>query len=262
MRITELHIYPIKSLQAVKVDTVSVRLRGFDGDRRWMLVDTHGTFLSQRSHPAMARFTVNPGRDSIGVSFPESLPILFPLSISEGTRTTVQIWDDTVEAIEGPTSVSRWFSDILGESCRVVYMPDSTYRRLDPVYGDASDAVGFADGFPILLASSGSLDELNGRLEMPLPMDRFRANIVVSGVSAWEEETWTEIRIGNLTFRSVKPCPRCVVTTTDQATGARGLEPLKTLSSYRTREGKVNFGMNLIPDGSGTISVGDAVELI
>ena len=257
MKVAALYIYPVKSLRGISLATVRVRLRGFERDRRWMLVDEDGTFFTQRTHPQLAEFEVAIAHDRLEVSFANTGFISIPYFAAGRREHSVRVWDDKVKALEGPEPVNKWFSRYLEKKCRLVYMPDSTMRRLNPKYSETEDAVSFADGYPVLLTSQGSLDDLSSRMGEDLPMD-----LVISGASPWDEETWQRVRVGKATFRVVKPCPRCVVTTADQKTGERGKEPLATLATFRKKDGEVFFGMNLIPDALAEISVGDEVEVL
>jgi uncharacterized protein YcbX len=157
--------------------------------------------------------------------------------------------------------VSQWFSEFLELSCQLVYMPDNSYRPVNSRYASHNQQVSFADGFPFLLISEASLQDLNERLDQPIPMNRFRPNLVVSGCEAFAEDSWRSIRIGSIPFHVVKPCERCLITTVDQAQGIRGKEPLQTLAQYRLSNGKILFGQNLIPAELGTLQVGDSVEI-
>jgi uncharacterized protein YcbX len=175
----------------------------------------------------------------------------------------VGVWDDTVAAVDAGNEAAAWLSGTVGESARLVFMPAGTRRAVDNRYGAPGDQVSFADAYPYLLISRGSLDDLNARLAKPLPMDRFRPNLVVAGCAPYAEDKWRRIRIGPVVFRLVKPCTRCAVTTIDQATGAHdGPEPLRTLAGYRQGEGGVRFGMNLIAEGDGEVRVGDEVVVV
>jgi uncharacterized protein YcbX len=175
----------------------------------------------------------------------------------------VEVWGDECKAIPASPAAHEWMSQYLGMDCRVVYMPEDSIRLVNPKYAIApTDHVSFADGFPFLLISQASLDDLNQRLETPLPMNRFRPNFVVSGCTSFAEDTWKRIRIGTMEFHLVKPCARCIVTTVDQQTADRGQEPLRTLAQYRMQDGKILFGQNLVAVGVGQVSVGDAVEVL
>ena len=174
----------------------------------------------------------------------------------DARRDPVIIWTDECEAASAGPAAGEWFSELLGAPCRLVRLPLSTVRQVDLRYAEPGDRVGFADGFPFLLLSQGSLDELNRRLDVPVPMNRFRPNIVVEGCEPHAEDGWSQVTMGGVGFRIVKPCARCVITTTDQRSGERGREPLRTLATYRVFDGKVLFGQNLIHDGPGVVRVG------
>jgi hypothetical protein len=173
----------------------------------------------------------------------------------------VQVWRDVCDAVPLGEEVNRWFSDFLELSCQLVYMDESTFRPVNPSYATNNEQVSFADGFPFLLISEASLQDLNQRLDEPVPMNRFRPNLVVSGCEAFAEDDWREIHIGSISFRVVKPCSRCSITTVEQTTGIRGKEPLLTLAQYRRRSGEIFFGQNLISGELGTLQIGDVVKI-
>jgi hypothetical protein len=185
-----------------------------------------------------------------------------PLAPDTGEWIDVRIWDEDCKAQHCGEPADTWLSKFLELPCRLVFMPDSLARRVDPEYAAQSDLTAFSDGFPLLLLSDASLAELNGRLDVPVPMQRFRPNLVVSGCAAFADDAWKRLRIGELTFRVVKPCSRCIITTIDPATAERGEEPLRTLSGYRRQGNKVYFGQNLLHDGSGTLALGMRVEVL
>jgi uncharacterized protein YcbX len=257
IRVSGLFIYPIKSCRGIAVDSADVVATGLAHDRQWLVVDPAGVFMTQRDWPAFARVQVSlrPGGLELAAAGMESLAVAEPAADAE--PLSVVIWRDRCEAIAAGPEAGEWFSALLGTHCRLARMPSSTVRQVDLGYADPGDRVGFADGFPLLLISQGSLDQLNRRLESPVPMDRFRPNIVVECCEPHAEDGWSRVRIGEVSFRVVKPCARCVVTTTDQASGERGREPLRTLATYRRVGGEVLFGQNLIHDGPGTVRVGD-----
>lgn len=265
MFLTEINIYPVKSLGGISLKSSIVEEKGFINDRRWMLVDGNGVFLSQREHPKMARLKVNLTKESLIVSAgAESISIAF--SPKNDALTSVKVWSSRVKAFVYEDEVNQWFSDRIGVRCRLVKMPEDAKRIVSPGYAvrKYKDTVSFADGYPYLLISRESLDDLNSKLEKPLPMNRFRPNIVLEGADAFAEDDWKKIRIGETVFHVVKPCARCVMTTIDQQTGEKdGNEPLKTLAEYRNRKGKVIFGQNLIAENTGkTLKVGDKVEVL
>ena len=255
MRVAELAVYPVKSCRGLSLDEVDVELWGFSGDRRWMFVDEEGVFVSQREKSSLA--VVVPTRTTAGLSISWGERTYdIPTPASDAPRITVQVWRSRLEA--------RVAAEFPG-GLHLVYMHDPTVRQVDLEYGRSEDRVSFADGYPVLLIGAASLDDLNGRLAVKLPMNRFRPNVVIEGSVPYAEDGWRRIRIGEVAFRVVKPCARCVVTTVDQATGTRGderTEPLRTLATYRKSALGVLFGQNLVPDGTGTIRVGDVVEVL
>ncbi len=261
MYLQDIYIYPIKSLGGVRLDEARPEDRGFELDRRWMLTDKNGRFLTQREFPEMALFQVVPEKDGLRVFHRESPEnaVYVPLQPLTDIFFPVTIWEDEVEAQLVDTGLSAWFSRQLGTDCDLVFMPHHTKRKLKPKYAVNDDEVSFADGMPYLLIGQASLDDLNGRLGTPVPMDRFRPNLVISGSAPFEEDTWKDLRIGDARFRIIKPCARCVVVTTDQQSGERNKEPLKTLSGYRKTDGKVMFGQNMVLLEGGPIRTGDPV---
>lgn len=265
MHLSEINIYPVKSLKGIPLDSAVIEPRGFEHDRRWMLVDSDGTFMTQREFPAMATIKTSV-TDGVLMLANGSGQISAPVDREPGEMIDVSIWNDTgLQASVADREVNEWLSQHLDTDCRLVRMPLSTNRAIDPNYRTTpDDVVSFADAYPFLLIGEGSLAELNTRLEAPVPMTRFRPNLVVNGSEAFEEDTWKRIRIGTNEFHVVKPCARCVVTTVDQVRGEKdGKEPLATLSQYRNRDGKVLFGQNLIAASpGGTVRVGDEVEVI
>ena len=258
MRLVEIHVYPLKGARGVALERASVLAGGLRHDRRFMLVGEGGAFLSQREHPRLALVTTALGPSSLVIGVPAAeVEVAFAY---DGPRRRVRIWKDEVDAVEVPGEASARLSAFLGAPCTLVVMPEDVVRRVDPEYGMSEDRVGFADGFPVLLAARASLGDLNGRLEEPVPMNRFRPNLVVEGGAAFEEDRHDHVRVGALLFRMPKRCARCTVTTVDQATAQVGKEPLATLARYRTQSNKVYFAQNLIPDSEGAIAVGDEVS--
>ena len=261
--LSAIHVYPVKSLAGFAPLSAEVQPRGLAGDRRWMIVDAAGRFLTQRTLPRMALVTAALFSNSLQLNAPTLLPLLVPLEPPDADALTVQVWRSVCKALPVSAEADAWLSDALGQPCRLVYMPDSTRRAVSPGPGGQEGIVSFADGYPLLLTGAASLGDLNARLDVPVPMDRFRPNLVVSGTEAFAEDGWKRTRIGAATFHVVKPCDRCVVTTLDQATGvAAGPEPLRTLAGYRLRDQKVLFGQNLIPETLAVVRVGDSVEVL
>jgi uncharacterized protein len=259
VRLARLHIYPIKSARGIELEESEVDRFGLQYDRRWMVVNPSGEFLSQRTHPRLALISPAIEREILRVSAPEMPPLELPLQPRDTARCRVVVWRDACSAIWLGDEAGGWFSELLDCTCGLVYLPDQAVRRADPAFAPAGTRVSFADAFPFLLTAEESLADLNRRLSRPLPMNRFRPNLVIAGAEPYAEDHWREIRIGSLPLLVVKPCGRCVVTTTDQATGERGTEPLRTLATYRRREGEVMFGQNLVHQSPGRLRVGDSV---
>jgi len=251
----------------VALNTATVEPRGLQYDRRWMLVDEEGKFLTQRTFAEMALLQVSLLPDGLAVQHQvkNMSTLKIPFSPTTNNEYKVQIWDDFCPAIEVSYEANAWFIAALGRFCRLVFMPDHSLRQADLEYAAAGDIVSFADGFPLLLIGQTSLDELNRQLTEPVPMNRFRPNLVFTGGTPHTEDLWHTFQIGNLVFRGVKPCGRCVVTTIDQETTKTSAEPLKTLAQYRVPENKnkVMFGQNVIPDTYyKSIKVGDKIQVL
>jgi uncharacterized protein len=257
--ISALYVYPVKACRGVSVTSSRVVARGFEHDRRYMIVDAAGRFVSQRDLPALSLVRTAFARGGIVLSRDGHQELLLPLSISEGPARDFSLWGDSGSALEHEAA-SSWMSAVLERPVSVLYMPDSHRRPVNPARARPSDIVSFADAYPFLAISEASLADLNARLETPVGMDRFRPNIVISGIAAYGEDHWQTVRMGALDFRAPKRCDRCSVTTVDPASGVRGKEPLRTLAKYRQEGGKVWFGMNLIHDHEGVLAVGDRVS--
>ena len=258
-RLAAIYLYPVKGCRGVQVERAEVVERGLQGDRRWMIVDQDDQFVTQRQDPRLALVGVTPGLDGFELSAPGLPPVPIPWALEDGPVRTVQVWRHVGEAREHAAG-SAWITGHLGAPHRLVYMPDSHRRAVNPEKAGPGHIVGFADAYPFLLIGQASLDDLNGRLPEPVDMRRFRPNLVVEGSPAFAEDGWHRLQIGALAFRGVKPCERCTVTTVDPDTAARGPEPLRTLSTYRKQGNLVMFGMNLVHDQRGTIAVGDRVD--
>jgi len=289
MKISEINIYPIKSLKGISLSESVVEKRGLRFDRRWMLTDPDGMFFTQREVPKMAAVTVRVESGELIVESNGSGEIAIPFEPDRGMFQNVTVWQSDVAGEVYVGEVSEWFSDVLQRKCQLVLMPEKSHRHVSSMFDTGEDIVSFADGYPLLLIGEGSLEHLNQRLldkygdesddvKLPVPMNRFRPNVVVQGSEPFEEDRWAKIKIGEAIFRVVKPCARCVMTTVDQAKGEfDGKEPLKTLASYRlakqvfpdtyeslgqTATG-VLFGENLIPENPGTtINLDDAIEIL
>lgn len=258
----ELFIYPIKSLGGIQVNTVQLTKRGFENDRRWMLVDENNIFLTQRQFAQMALLQTAIVRKSIEI-FHNGNPsnkISLPLFLETGETVKVKVWDDTCEAIVAADELNKWFGKQLQINCRLVYMPESSLREVDKNYVvHADDITSFSDGYPILMIAAASLTDLNQRMQTSIPANRFRPNMIVNGVKPFEEDSMNSFAINGLPFYGVNPCSRCVVTTINQHTAQKNKEPLKTLATYRMKDNKIFFGQNVIGPDSGTISTGDRI---
>jgi uncharacterized protein len=262
MQLQDIYIYPIKSLGGIRLKEAVLEERGLKYDRRWMLVDNEGVFLTQRNHTQMALLQTNLTKESLLVyhkNKPE-ISIEIPFEANSNDVIPVTVWDDQVMGQIVDYRLNDWFSEQMGFSCMLVIMPDSTKRKLPAKYAVNNESVSFADGMPYLVIGQASLDELNSRLEIPVPMDRFRPNLVFTGGASFEEDEWDKVKIGDAVFKITKPCARCVMTTVDQTTGMKNKEPLKTLSAYRNFGGKVLFGQNMSLLEGDKISVGDSFE--
>jgi uncharacterized protein YcbX len=261
--LSAIHVFPIKSCAAWVRDEAQVEPRGLAGDRRWMVTDADGRFLTARQHPRLTLVQAQADGDALVLSAPDMPPLrLVPPDVSARIQATV--WKNTVQAQLADAAADAWIGAFLGLPARFVHMDAACVRPVSPDYGRPGDEVSFADGFPLLLISQAALDGLNARLERPVPMLRFRPNLVVAGTDPHAEDGWKRIRIGAIEFDVVKPCTRCVFTTVDFTRGEfdRTGEPLRTLTRYRRTPQGVTFGQNLIARGGGIVRVGDAVEVL
>jgi uncharacterized protein YcbX len=264
LHVSEIYVYPIKSCRGIAVSRADVGARGLAGDRRYMLVDAKGRFLTQREHPRMALVHVSPEEGGYRVVAPGQTPLHLPGSLVGGSECDVRVWRDDVQALLAPEEFNIWFSQVMGFACGLVYMGDHQHRPVTNENAEFDDEVSFADGAPLLLISKGSLMELNARLARPVTMGHFRPNVVVDTETAFAEDGWSAIRVGGAEFAVAWPCSRCILTTIDPESGAKdpGGEPLETLKSYRRVGPCVMFGQNLIPRRHGAIRVGDSVHVL
>lgn len=265
-----LHIHPVKSVAGHTPAEAAVEPWGLAGDRRWMLVDAAGRAVTQRQQPRLALAAAAPLADGgVRLTAPGSAPLAVAVPEPSGTAA-VELFGEKVEAVPAGAASDEWFSAYLGAPVRLMHLDDPAYRRpIDPDYALPGETVSFADGFPLLVTSVASLDALNSLIaqgdhadEGPLPMNRFRPNLVVDGTAPWAEDGWRRVAVGGVSFRVAKPCGRCVVTTTDQTTAERGKEPLRTLARHRRFGDRLVFGQNLVPEHTGTLRVGDPVRVL
>ncbi len=265
MYLSEIHVYPVKSLAGISFDSAQLNKAGFEYDRQWMVVRPDGTFMTQRTYPQMALVKTRVDHGSLTLfSFGMEEHTVAPPERDNCKRINTKVWGDAVRALEHDTRTSEWLSQALGVDCRLVSFPDDEIRQCSRSVSKAGEHTLFADAFPLLLLSRGSLDDLNARLQNPVGMDRFRPNIVVSGCQPLAEDNWKKITVGDVRLRVTQGCARCSVPTVNQQTGVlSGPEPIHTLSSYRRREdGEVYFGINLVPETTGVVRTGDRVSVV
>jgi uncharacterized protein YcbX len=261
--LSEINIYPVKSLGGISLQEAQMEEQGLKYDRRWMLIDEEGTFITQRKYFELSLLQVSIAEGRLIVTHKKNVDqsISFSLEEHTGDKIQVVIWDDVSSGFEVNEAVSEWFSDFMKMKVRLVKMPAEERRAVDPRYALKKEIVSFADGYPCLIIGQSSLDGLNEKLAAPILMDRFRPNFVFSGGAPHVEDGFDTFYLGETLFSAVKPCARCVLTTIDQQTGAKGKEPLKTLAGYRTVGHKILFGQNLVHQGSGMIRVGDELRV-
>jgi uncharacterized protein YcbX len=264
LTVSQLFIYPIKSLGGIAVPSAMVTDRGFQHDRRWMLVDNNNQFLTQRELPGMSLLQVSFTKEGLQVSHKKNKDqsIDIPFNKFNGNEINVQVWDDNCHAKEIDSKTDQWFSDNLDHSCKLVYMPDNSLRKVDTKYATNNEITSFSDGYPFLIIGQSTLDNLNDKLADPLPVNRFRPNIVFSGGKAFQEDGMEHFKINDINFYGIKLCGRCMITTINQDDSNTSHEPLKTLASYRTKNNKVYFGQNLLHNGSGLVNIGDELKII
>lgn len=268
-RLASVHIYPVKSGRAVDLAEARVEPWGLAGDRRWLIVDGAGRFVTQRDEPSLAVLTAVYAADgALVLSAPGHPPLTVtaPAQRRGAEMLTVTVWRSAVLAAAAGGRADEWVSRFLGRPVRLVHLDDPGRRGVDPEFGAPGDRVSFADGYPLLVTTAGSLDALGQWLiqdgHPPVPMTRFRPSVVVDGTAPWAEDGWRRIQIGAVPFRVVKPCGRCVVTTVDQDTGQPGKQPLAMLGRRRRFGRQLVFGQNIIPDHPGIIRAGDAVRVL
>lgn len=268
LSLSAINRYPVKSCRGQPLTSALVEPWGLAGDRRWMVVDAAGDPVTSREHPRMMLVEIEFTEDGLRLSSPDLDDIVVPVP-RDSDLVDVAVWRGPFAATLAETG-HEWFAKIVGEPVRLVYLDDPTQRAPNPAFSKDTDRVSFADAYPLLLATEESLDSVNDLIavgrnadEGPLPMARFRPNVVARGAPAWAEDGWRRLRIGDAVFRAVKGSDRCVMTLVDPDTATRGKEPIATLARHRKWDGKVWFAMNLIPDTVGvTINVGDEVEIL
>lgn len=267
--LTDIRRYPVKSLRGESLVEAVVEPWGLAGDRRWMIVDQDGAAITAREVNEMLLFRPEITTAGLVVSAPHrsDLPDLAVATPVPVDQVPVSLWDSHLTAAATVPSVAAWFSAALGRPARLVHLDDPRRRPTSPTYSRPDDRVSFADGYPLLLTTEESLAAVSAATDTPLSMTRFRPSIVVAGFTAWAEDDWRRLRIGDAVFRAVKGCARCVMTTVDPKTAERGKEPIAALARTRRWDGATWFGINLIPDspaveGDLTIRIGDEVEIL
>jgi uncharacterized protein YcbX len=264
MHLSAIHVYPIKSCAALALSSAEVETRGLAHDRRWMLVDADGRFITGRQVPRTVLLQATPEAGGLRLAAPGLAAIHVPTPPPQAPRCRVTVWKDDVHAPDAGDAIAAWLREALGREARLVHMDEAASRPAKPDYAQAGDEVSFADAFPLLAVSQAALDALNARLAAPLPMTRFRPNVVFAGSTPHAEDGWRRLRIGPVEFENAKPCVRCVFTTVDAERGEfdPSGEPLRTLKHYRRSAEGITFGVNLIARGRGTVRVGDEVEVL
>lgn len=258
--VSELIIYPIKGLSGISLSKTSLSFQGLEHDRTWMLIDDSGMFISQRTQPILSQFRLEPSADGFIIHSPDGLSHRNIPFLHKGIQVSVQVWDDKFLAMHFSDHLDNWFSNILNKSCRLVSIGSNSQRSIVP-NKQKLIPLSFADACPILLIGNASLQELNARLAEPIKMDRFRPNIIMDGLDAFAEHELSRFKLGENVFDTIKSCARCSVVTINQQTGEMGIEPLKTLSTFRQKNNKVYFGEYVYcSSGSGIINVGDKLN--
>ena len=261
MKLTGITHYPVKSCAGISLKLSGVDRFGLEGDRRWMVVNEMGKFLTQRDIAQMALIAVSSVSSGIHLAY-GGTEIDVPFPGASAPERRVQVWGDSVIALDAGDEVAHWLSQQFGAGCRLVYMPPDAVRLVDGIYALDGETVGFADGFPLLLISRASLDDLNRRLASPVPMNRFRPNLVVAGCEPFAEDNWRRIRIGEMEFDIAKPCSRCSIPSIIQESGLRDPDINRTLAGFRRFEGQIYFGQNLLYQQTGQLRIGDSVEVL
>jgi hypothetical protein len=260
--LSQIAVYPVKSFAAIYPTAAEVVETGFRHDREWMVVASDGVFLTQRQHPDMAVLSAVPTPAGLQLTVPGLEPLVVPV-VEEGPEITVQVWGQMCQAVDQGNAAAEYLESSLGRPCRLVRMPPGFRRQLGLEYRvSGRTRIGFADSSPLMLISDASLADLNSRLERPVAMSRFRPNLVIAGGTAFQEDAWTRIRIGEGFFRVVKDCIRCEIPLVDQETGEKGVEPLETLESYRAGPKGTRFGRKVVQESPATLHLGDTVEVL
>jgi hypothetical protein len=259
--LSAINIYPVKSCRGIALKTSHIDTWGLKYDRNWMVVNAEGGFLTQRKYPQMALIETELNPDALLLRAPNMPELRIPLSVQSGDKLDVTVWNDHCQAIDQGTEAADWLSNYMGLKCRLVRIRENHTRLADPHYTPQPTQVSFADDYPLMLISEASLTDLNARLAEPLPMNRFRPNLVVAGCEPYAEDKWRTMQIGEVMFEVVKPCARCAIINTNQTTSSRGKQPMVKLATYRRVRNKILFGQHLTHTGLGKVQLGDAVKV-
>lgn len=265
IQLTGISIYPIKSTAGQALNHTRVEARGLTGDRRWMVIDPDGRFLTGRQLPRLTLIHARADDTGLVLAMTGAASLVVDIPTHSSADCAVVVWKDQVPARDAGDEAAEWLTDVLGRACRLVYMAQEHQRPVEAGHSRPGDIVSFADAFPLLLISEASLGDLNGRLERPVSMARFRPNLIVNGCTAYAEDQWQRIRIGQLEFELVKACSRCIFTTVNPESGEKCADgqPLRTLAGYRRDDqGRVLFGVNLIARGTGQLNRGDPLTVL
>lgn len=264
MKLKNIFIYPIKSVAGIPLTKAQAQEKGLEYDRRWMLIDEKNRFISQRELADMTLLDLKVNQDAMVLQHRTKAmgKLHIPLIPKRGATIEAEVWSDTVKVIWPQSEGDKWFSEILGRSCRLVYMPEDAVRQVDPDYLQRPVNTSLSDGYPFLLANEASLQDLSLKAGLPIEMERFRPNLVVETSVPFIEDHWKKIQIGEAIFEILKPCARCVITTIDPRTSIKGKEPLKTLNTYRKQDNKTLFGQNMILERGGFLQEGDEVIVL
>ena len=260
--VSRLIVYPVIACRGIPLGAATLDRWGIQHDRNWMVVDAEGRFVTQRTERRLALVEPALGRERLTLRAPEMAPLELPVTGRAGPERVVTVWNDTCRALDQGDAAAEWFSHYLGNPMRLVRIGAGFERMVNETSYPAGADVAFSDGYPLLILSVASLADLNARLSEPLPINRFRPNVVIDGCPAFAEDSGKRIRIGEVTLELVTQCQRCVVTTVDQVTAAAEKEPLATLATYRRSGEGVVFGRNAVHLGMGTLRVGDTVEVL
>ena len=265
MKISELHIYPVKSLGGISLQEARLTSKGLMYDRNWMLLDENGVFMTQRKFPKMALIQTKIENGDLIFSHKKtgssaSIPIL----TKYGVTLRSKVWSNSCE-VQKVDSIGEWFSEIFGFRCTLVFFPEKNIRTKETENGIVQNLTSLSDKSPVLITNTASLEELNGRLENKIPMNRFRSNIIFTGEKAYEEDNWQSVKIGETEFKTVEICGRCKLINVDHLTGEPTGQPLETLSTYRKMGREIKFGMRMSCevniDVQPIIKIGDEIKV-